>query len=605
MIAINNLKCWKSRIPLFIFVLLCMLIAPFPAHANSLPSSSAYTLSASTSSPQVGDSFTVTATANVSELFAFETIFTYDPQRVKLIRADAAANGNLIKPVADEGKIVLAWSKEGNEQPTNGTMRMAELTFNVLKEGETEVLWKSLRIANRSLQEVSVSPGVSLRTNVRAESGSGDVGNVGGVNVPNTVGSGKEPALLALEAAIITNPAQTSQFSVRAVSLTSEPGNHVRVALHVEQVLKEIHSTNGKSTFVIMIPRQESASITVDVASEVLQAIQSKSGGSGSLVISSSVGMYKLPIDQLKLDASSKVTITIAPVSEEQAHAMGTIVANEGFTLAGAPVDFSVSILDASGQVTEMHDYESAFAARTLPAGHMDPDKSAAVLFRADDTLAPVPTLFVKQPDGSYMALIHRMGNSAYGLITGSRTFADLRGHWSKGDIETMAGRLLVNGDTEGRFRPDDAITRAEFAKLLTNALALPDKGDSMTFRDVEPSAWYSRTLLTAVSFGLIKGYDGGVFRPDSFVSREEIAIMLDRALHLTGYQYDSPANFAELLDMDQLNDWSKDAIYKMLGLGIITGDQSNMIQPSQSATRAEAAVMLKRMLIKLSYMNE
>lgn len=598
-------KSWKSRIPLYIFLLLCMLIAPLQAHANSVPTASAYTLSGNTSLPEVGGSFTVTATAQVSELFAFEAIFRYDPQKVKLIRADSAANGNLIKPDGGEGTIILAWSKEGNEQLTNGTVRMAELTFNVLKEGESEVIWQSLRIANRSLQEVAVSPGVSFRTNIRTESSSGNVGDIGGVNVPNTDGIGKEPALLAPDAAIITDPAQTSQFSAQAVSLTAESGNLVRVALNVEQVLKEIHSTNGKSTFVIMVPTQESASISVDVPSEVLQAIQSKSGGSGFLAISSSVGMYKLPIDQLKLDASSKVTITIAPVSEEQAHAMGTIIADEGFTLAGAPVDFSVSILDASGQATEMHDYESAFAARTLPAGHMDPDKSAAVLFRADGTLAPVPTLFVKQPDGSYMALIHRMGNSTYGLITGSRTFADLNGHWSKGDIESMASRLLVNGDTEGRFRPDDAITRAEFAKLLTNALALPEKEARTDFSDVDPSAWYSPSLRNAMSFGLIKGYDGGVFHPDSFVSREEIAVMLNRALHLTGYHYDAPANFAQLLDMDQLNDWSKDAIYKMLGLGILIGDHGNNIQPSQSATRAEAAVMLKRMLIKLSFMNE
>jgi hypothetical protein len=208
-------------------------------------------------------------------------------------------------------------------------------------------------------------------------------------------------------------------------------------------------------------------------------------------------------------------------------------------------------------------------------------------------------------PFGSYMALIHRMGNSTYGLITGSRTFADLNGHWSKYDIETMAGRLLVNGDTEGRFRPDDAITRVEFAKLLTDALALPEKDARMTFRDVDPSAWYSPALRTATSFGLIEGYDGGEFRPELSVSREEIAVMLDRALHLTGYKYDSPAPNIHLLDRDQLNDWSKGAIQTMVGLGVITGDQGHGIHPSQSATRAEAAVMLKRLMIKLSFMNE
>ncbi|KRF03650.1 hypothetical protein ASG89_02495 [Paenibacillus sp. Soil766] len=153
--------------------------------------------------------------------------------------------------------------------------------------------------------------------------------------------------------------------------------------------------------------------------------------------------------------------------------------------------------------------------------------------------MAPVPTLFVKQLDGSYTALIQRMGNSTYGLITGSRTFPDLSGHWSRLDIEAMAGRLLVNGDWEGRFRPDDAITRAEFAELLTDGFALPEKDARMTFfSDVDPSAWYSPSLRTALSFGLIEGYDGGLIRPDSFVSREEIAVMLDRALHLTEYKF-------------------------------------------------------------------
>ncbi|NQX69724.1 S-layer homology domain-containing protein [Paenibacillus alba] len=61
------------------------------------------------------------------------------------------------------------------------------------------------------------------------------------------------------------------------------------------------------------------------------------------------------------------------------------------------------------------------------------------------------------------------------------------------------------------------------------------------------------------------------------------------------------------MLDSDQLNDWSKAAIQTMLGLGVITSDQGNKIHysPPLTITRAEAAVMLKCMLIKLSCMNE
>ncbi|WP_204787480.1 S-layer homology domain-containing protein [Paenibacillus oryzisoli] len=608
MIAIYNSKRWKMRIPLYIFVLLCMLIAPFPAHANTLPAASAFTLSGN-ASPVVGGSFTVTATAQVSEVFAFEAIFRYDPLKVKLIRADGASNGNLLKPDGGEGTIILAWSEAGNEQSLNGIVRMAQLTFNVLQEGETEVSWQSLKIANRSLQEVAVTPDRSFRAQARSESSlddTGSTGSTGGVSAPRAEGAGKEPATVAPEVAIITNPAQTMQVSEQAVRVTSESGNRVHAVLNMTQVLQEIQeSSKETSTFVITIPTKESSSVSVDIPSEVLQAILSASGGSGSLVISSSVGMYKLPINQLKLDANSKVTIAMATVTEEQIQAIGTRVAAEGFTLTGAPVDFSVSIQLSSGQITELHDYDSAFAARTLPARQLDPEQTAAVLFLPDGTMAPVPTLFVKQPDGSYVALIQRMGNSTYGLITGSRTFADLSGHWSERHIEVMAGRLLVNGDSEGRFRPDDAITRAEFAKLLTDAFALPEKDVRTTFSDVDPSAWYSASFRKAVSFGLMEGYDGGLFRPDAFVTREELAVMLDRAIHLTGYKYDSPPQSIQLLEGEQLNDWSKAAIEGMVGLGIITGDQEHRIRPSQPATRAEAAVMLKRMLIKLSFMNE
>ncbi|MNY64814.1 hypothetical protein D3C86_2019820 [compost metagenome] len=80
---------------------------------------------------------------------------------------------------------------------------------------------------------------------------------------------------------------------------------------------------------------------------------------------------------------------------------------------------------------------------------------------------------------------------------------------------------------------------------------------------------------------------------------------MLNRAIHLTGYKYDSLTHFVQPLDTEQLNDWSKASIEKMLGLGIMTGDHEQRIHPSQPATRAEAAVMLKRMLMKLSFMNE
>ncbi|MNH99506.1 Endo-1,4-beta-xylanase A precursor [compost metagenome] len=594
-------------------LLIGILLDPIPAKADSVPTSSDYSLSVNTNKPETGGSFTVTASAVVSELFAFEAIFSYDSQKLELLHYETTENGYLIKPAQGDGEVVLAWSKDGRVLPSNGPMNIARLTFKALKEGDTEVNWQSLKIANRSLQEVAILPDISQRVQVQSETtdpgkepvitpGPGRGGDVNGPVVPDV------DMNAAPQVAVLADPAQTMTLSGQAVSYTPQPGNGLHVVVNSEQAIQEIAaSAKGISTYVVKIPELNSTAalaVEVEIASEVLQAIRSKNGSSGFLIIASPLGMYKLPIEQLSTVEHAKVMVTLTTVSVQQAQSMDKLVSDEGFTRSGMPVDFSVSLIQAPGQASEWQGYDRTFTVRTLSAGNIDPGRSAVVLFRPDGTMVPAPALFVKQKDGSYIAVIHGMGNGTYGLITGSRTFADLSGHWSQHDIEAMAGRLLVNGDTEGRFRPDDPITRAEFAKLVTGALALPEKKDGATFSDVDPVSWYARSLSIAVSFGLIEGYEGGIFRPMSIVSREEIAVMLERALRLTGYQADSPALLVHLSDMDQLNEWSKASIQTMVGLGVIMGNQENKIQPAEPATRAEAAIMLKRLLIKLSFMN-
>jgi hypothetical protein len=181
-------------------------------------------------------------------------------------------------------------------------------------------------------------------------------------------------------------------------------------------------------------------------------------------------------------------------------------------------------------------------------------------------------------------------------------SFVDLQGHWAKKDVEMMASRNLVNGVDGTHFAPDRQITRAEFAAMLVRSLTLaigdkaPKAGAPVQFQDVQASDWFAADISAATRWGLINGYDDGTFKPNANVTREDAAVMLQRAVKLTGTDlvYGAKAIFK---DSGTIHSWAQDAVSDMAKARIIEGMDSNNFAPQDQATRAQAAVSLKRLL--------
>ncbi|HWI65261.1 MAG TPA: S-layer homology domain-containing protein, partial [Symbiobacteriaceae bacterium] len=151
-------------------------------------------------------------------------------------------------------------------------------------------------------------------------------------------------------------------------------------------------------------------------------------------------------------------------------------------------------------------------------------------------------------------------------------------------------------------FDPDRPITRAEVAKLLTLMLARdPDRqiqvgaGNAQTFTDVTPAAWHYAYVETAARLGLVRGSDGQ-FRPDDPVTREELAVMIIRALGLE--QAVPTADPLQLQDLNQTADWSHKAVLLALENGLMRGVSSVAFDPQGVATRAQAAAVVLRALL-------
>ncbi|MBS3908034.1 MAG: S-layer homology domain-containing protein [Actinobacteria bacterium] len=162
---------------------------------------------------------------------------------------------------------------------------------------------------------------------------------------------------------------------------------------------------------------------------------------------------------------------------------------------------------------------------------------------------------------------------------------------WYKDYVEKLLLKEVLDGYTDGAFRPNGKITRAEFAKMLVLAMGWEVKNpDKTSFPDVAESSSAYEYIETGVEKGVLQGYkEDGTFRPDRFISREEMAKIIAMTLSL-------PEAEATFKDID--TSWAKEFIKACAKAGIINGyPGDNTFKPKNHTTRAEAAAMIARML--------
>jgi hypothetical protein len=178
-------------------------------------------------------------------------------------------------------------------------------------------------------------------------------------------------------------------------------------------------------------------------------------------------------------------------------------------------------------------------------------------------------------------------------------TFKDVpTNHWAKQDIELMATLGIVKGVGKDTFKPNDKVTRAEFTAFIQRALDLPlPDTNSPEFLDVSQNAWFYTPVKAVSAANIIKGTKRDYFEPYRFITREEMATVIMRAYMFTAgslYQNPGPLTFT---DASQISSWAKDAVAVSVKLGVVKGINEQHFNPKGQATRAQAVVMIKRLL--------
>lgn len=173
---------------------------------------------------------------------------------------------------------------------------------------------------------------------------------------------------------------------------------------------------------------------------------------------------------------------------------------------------------------------------------------------------------------------------------------ADVTGHWAFDSIKRLLGMKVVSGYPDGTYLPNNNITRAEFAKIIVDAMGYKvDAAASLAFADAaDIGDWAKGYVATAVSKGLISGYSDNTFKPASQITRAEIATIVVKALGKTA---EGTPTFA---DASSVPAWAAGYINVAAKEGILSGYTDNTIKATNNATRAEAAKMTTNMLTNL-----
>ncbi len=176
-------------------------------------------------------------------------------------------------------------------------------------------------------------------------------------------------------------------------------------------------------------------------------------------------------------------------------------------------------------------------------------------------------------------------------------TFSDLDGYeWAQESIEALAEKHIIEG-YDGMFHPDSLVTREEFVKMLIESFAELDEAAVCSFSDVPANAWFYPYIASAEKLGLINGTENGIFGVGSYLTRADMAVMAYRFATFGGVHLASEREPVVFADDEAIAAYARAPVAAMQQANIIHGMGDGTFAPDANTTRAQAAVILDRLL--------
>lgn len=178
-------------------------------------------------------------------------------------------------------------------------------------------------------------------------------------------------------------------------------------------------------------------------------------------------------------------------------------------------------------------------------------------------------------------------------------TFPDVpSSYWASGFIQALVNRGVITGFPDGSFRPEEPVTRAQFAAMIRKAFNKAPVRNAIQFIDVPAGFWAADAIQTAYTTGFLAGYPGNVFRPSENIPRAQVLVSLANGLNYVASGTPDSVLVA-YNDASSIPDYARPSIAAATQKQIVVNyPDVRTLNPNQVATRAEVAAFIYQALV-------
>ncbi|MEI7028146.1 S-layer homology domain-containing protein [Paenibacillus sp. y28] len=568
-----NKKTWLQ---VLVLALLIGMANPTQIWAAADP---AFTASFSAATVKVGNQVVLTVSGQqVQDLYGYEVKLGFDSNMLKLIKAEGPSTGGESFVSSQTGtEIQFVHTKIGQVGGDNGNVTLGSFTFQVLASGSTNVNIKEITTVGSGKQEAAWTPDYNTALFARKDdnrSSSGSESSGGSGNGGNTSAS---PEILQQggNVKIIKSPQLDPDTGAVLVKLD-------------EDTLEKAKALGGR--IIIEVPgEQDAKQYSIQIPANLYS-----SGSQDHITIVTALGTMEVPANLLgntTIHSAEEVGFALkqadtSALSNDAKLVIGSKPAVQiGVTVDGAAAAYN----NPQAPVTVSIPYQPSAAELN------NPEHIVIVMIDAQGNAQPVPSGRYDAASGTVIFETTRDGTFAVGYV--EKEFVDLNPvPWAEKAIEIMASKGIISGTSETTFTPDAQITRADFMMLLTKTFGFQAQVSS-NFADVQASDYYYDAVGIAKELGLAQGQGDNTFNPQAQISRQDMMVLLSRALGKAGAWQGAgmESDLNAFQDKDNIAAYAANDIAALVNAGLVEGSD-NQLNPQGSTTRAESAVLLYRL---------
>lgn len=383
----------------------------------------------------------------------------------------------------------------------------------------------------------------------------------------------------------------------------------------IQTIINAVSNTaNNTIEIRFEVPKSEAAAVVVFPMAALQSAAKA---GKFSFSVKYGDVYFEVPTESLDINTAvamnkgsaytNNLVLKIETGSNNATSLLESSIKSSGATLVSGPFLFEATIDGPTG--SSQVPLKGNLVRKVIVPKQLIKEQTGAVFY---DTVAGnisgMPTKFNVSGSNTEVTFM-RPGSSAYAIVSSNKTFNDTKGHWAEYSILTLSRKSIIEGHSSTKFNPQVNITRGEFTTYLVKGLGLSaDKEAAKQFTDVNANSALGGYIGAAYKAGIVSGVSAKQFKPNAFITREDMAIMMMRLVTYTKMDVSltsSPNNYiSQFTDGNKVSSYARTQVGQAIQIGVITGSTPTTISPLSNATRAEGITMIDRVLRKANYLQ-